>query len=155
MDIAFEVIKLKKRKKTTDLVISFSGGLNPALASNAGEYELVVAGKHKSFTAKNAKKLSFSSAVYSAANSTVALTPSKKNLPKKLMELVVNGEPVSGLEDTSGRLIDGNNDGQPGGNATAVIRGKSVTITSAIARSTMVDLLLEQGHLSAPRRKSH
>jgi hypothetical protein len=35
---------------------------------------------------------------------------------------------VSGLKDSFGRLIDGNEDGQPGGNAIALITKDGATI---------------------------
>ena len=47
---------------------------------------------------------------------------------KKALELVVNGVAPAGLQDTEGRLIDGNHDGVAGGNAVAVIK-KPGTVT--------------------------
>ena len=61
----------------------------------------------------------------------------------KAVELIVNGASASGLEDSYGRLIDGNNDGQAGGNAVAVLKGKTATITSASVNSAAVDVLLQ------------
>ena len=46
----------------------------------------------------------------------------------KPVQVLINGEPPSGLEDTFGRLIDGDDNGQPGGDAVAVLRGKGVTL---------------------------
>ena len=129
--------------------------MNAAEASSIGEYQLIVAGKKKSFTAKNAKKLPLASAVYNAANNTVTLTTKKKLVLKKLMELVVNANPPSGLQDTSGRSIDGNRDGQPGGNGVAVLKGKSVTLAALAVSPAMVNVLSEQGGLLPPRRKAH
>ena len=148
-------IKTKKHKPAVPvIVIGFSGGLNAAEASSIGEYQLIVAGKKKSFTAKNAKNLPLASAVYSAANNAVTLTTKKKLVLNKLMELVVDANPPSGLQDTSGRSIDGNRDGQPGGNGVAVLKGKSVTLAALAVSPAMVNVLSEQGGLTAPRRKA-
>ena len=115
---------------------------------------MIQAGKKKSFTARNARKLVFLSAAYNPANHTVTLTPQKKLAANKLMELIINGQPPSGLQDSNGQLIDGNGDGQPGSNATAVLKGKTVSITSAVINPATVDLLLEHNDLALPGRKS-
>jgi hypothetical protein len=39
----------------------------------------------------------------------------------KAVELRINGLPPSGLKDSLGRLIDGGQDGQAGGDAVAVL----------------------------------
>ncbi len=145
-------IKTKKHKPAVPvIVIGFSDGLNAAEASSIGEYQLIVAGKKKSFTAKNAKKLPLASAVYNAANNTVTLTTKKKLVLNKLMELVVDANPPAGLQDTSGRYIDGNGDGQPGGNGVAVLKGKSVTLAALAVSPAMVNVLFEHGDLSSSR----
>src|SRR5207248_1693725 len=97
--------------------ISFSGDLDAAEAQQLGVYRLTTAGKHGSFTTKNAKVIKLRLAVYHGANDTVALTPSKPFKLSKPVQLQVNGQPPGGLEDSLGRLIDGNHDGHPGGNA--------------------------------------
>ena len=43
---------VKKKGKVKEVVMGFSGGLNGIGGGYAGEYELIVAGKHGSFTAK-------------------------------------------------------------------------------------------------------
>jgi hypothetical protein len=44
--------------------------------------------------------------------------------------LLVNGQSPSGLTDNSGRLIDGDHNGTPGGNAIAYLSKSGVTISS-------------------------
>lgn len=123
--------------------------MNATEAASVAEYSLTTAGKKGLFTAKNAKKIKLKSAVYNPVNDTVTLTPKKKFVVTKPVQLVVNGLPPAGLETASGQLIDGNNDGQPGGNAVALIKAKAATITSFAVGSTVVDALLEQGELVA------
>ena len=136
---------VKKKGKVKEVVLGFSGGLNGSEATSIGEYELLVAGKHGSFTAKNAKVLKLKSAVYNGTTHTVSLTPKKGLVLKKPVELIVNGEGPSGLEDSSGRLIDGNDDGQAGGNAVAVLTRQGARISALTARMAAVDAILAQG----------
>ena len=72
-------------------------------------------------------------------------------------QLVVNGAPPSGLEDSQGRLIDGNGNGQAGSNAVAIITTNGAATISALSGgSAAVDQLVELGELAAlaKRRKS-
>lgn len=141
---------IRKKNKVTGIVIGFSGALSAGSADNAGAYELIIAGKKKSFTARNAKHIGVVSASYNAANNTVTLTTKKLALSKPV-ELVVNG---NAIDDSYGRLIDGTGDGQPGGDATAVLKGKSATITDVALKTATVDLVIESGAVSPPRKKS-
>jgi hypothetical protein len=64
-----------------------------------------------------------------AANNRVTLTPKKPFALTKPVQLAVNGETPSGLQDSEGRLIDGNHDGVAGGNGVAVLRPKGATLS--------------------------
>ena len=146
-----------KKRQITEIILAFSGGLNATEAANIAEYHLVEAGRNGSFTAKNAKPIKLVSAVYNSTNDTVTLTPKKKFVLSKKAQLVVNGEPPSGLEDSESRLIDGNHDGQAGGNAVAVLTIQGgATVNALSGGSAAVDQLVELGELAAlaKRRKS-
>jgi hypothetical protein len=108
----------------TEIIVGFSGALNASDADRVATYRLVTAGNKGSFTAKNATVLKLKSAVY--ANDAVMLTSKKAFALAKPVELVVNGQ---SLEDGAGQLIDGANDGQPGSNYVAILRGTAVTPT--------------------------
>jgi hypothetical protein len=82
---------------------------------------VTAAGKKGSFTAKNAKVIIIRSAAFNTANDSVTLTLKKPFKLSKPVQLQVNGLSPSGLEDSIGRLIDGNDDGEPGGDARAVL----------------------------------
>ena len=127
-----KVGKGKKAKKETVLVLQFSGALNAAAADNANAYELAPVikvkatgkGKHKQpATTKLGKPVTPASAVYTASNNQVTLTPRGTLNLTKPEELIVNGALVT---DTLGREIDGNDDGQPGGDYIATIKGSGV-----------------------------
>ena len=91
---------IKKKHQVKEIILGFSGGLNATEAASIAEYALIQAGKKGSFTAKNAKAIKLLSAVYNPANDTVTLTPKKKFVLSKTAQLVVNGVPPSGLEDS-------------------------------------------------------
>src|SRR5262249_26231440 len=118
-----------KRHKVTEVLITFTGDVNAAEAQNLAEYSLVMAGKHRAFTARNAKKRRPRTASYTPAPPTVTLIPRKAFARTKKVEPQVNGPPPSGLQDTSGRSI--------AGNLKAVLSGGGVTMArSASAGNT-------------------
>ena len=114
---------LKKRRPLTQVVITFSGPIDAGEASLLQYYRLTIAGKHGSFTARNARFVRLRSAVCDSATNSVTLTSSKPFSLATPLQLIVFGQPPSGLEDASGRLIDG------GTNAVAILRRGGVTIT--------------------------
>jgi hypothetical protein len=123
----------KKAKKQTVLVLQFSGALNAAAADNANAYEVAPVitvkaagkGKHKKPpTTKLGAPVTPASAVYTGSNNQVTLTPRGTLNLTKPEELIVNGSLVT---DALGREIDGNDDGQPGGDFIATIRGSRAT----------------------------
>jgi hypothetical protein len=71
------------------------------------------------------------------------------------VQLLVYGTGPSGLQDAEGRLIDGDHNGTPGGNAIAILSKNRVTIdalplgrtSGQTAASTVVDVLLEREDL--------
>ena len=129
-----KVGKGKKAKKETVLVLQFSGALNAGAADNANAYELAPVikvkatgkGKHKKpATTKLGTPVTPASAVYTASNNQVTLTPRGTLNLTKPEELIVKAALVT---DTLGREIDGNDDGQPGGDYIATISGSRVTV---------------------------
>jgi predicted GNAT superfamily acetyltransferase len=124
------VLATNKKHQVTQIILSFSGALNAVLAQELGLYRLATAGKRGSFTARNAKVIPLTSAAYNAANDTVTLVTRKPLSLARVVQLQVNGQPPSGLEDSLGRLIDGDRNGQPGSNAVALLRRGGVTISA-------------------------
>jgi hypothetical protein len=146
-----------KRHQVREILITFSGAVNAAEAQDPGEYSLVMAGKRGSFAAKNAKRIKLQAASYDAANNTVALIPRKAFALTKKVQLQVNGVPPSGLQDSSGRLIDGAHTGHAGSNATFILSPGGVGKTAwalgsaGVANSASaaaVDALLELNALA-------
>jgi subtilisin-like proprotein convertase family protein len=129
--VKMESVQLEKNKKNqvTGIVIDFSGAVNATEARSIATYELVAAGKGGSFTANGAKPIKIKSAVYNAANHEVILRASPFTLSQPV-ELVIYGSGTHGLQDTSGRYIDGNHDGIAGGNAVAILKKGGVTMSA-------------------------
>ncbi len=165
-----ETIKVgtgKKAKKETVLVLHFSGALDAGAADNASAYEVAPVitvkgkgkGKHKQPpTTKLGTPVTPSLAAYTGVNNQVTLTPRGALNLTKPEELIVNGKL---LTDAQGREIDGNDDGQPGGDYIATVSGSRVTAgglprarTSkrSTAVSGAIDALLARGELAEVTR---
>src|SRR5262249_26857667 len=112
---------LSKRGQVTQITVGFSGPVNASQADNPAIYRLVLPGAKGSFQARTAKTVKLRSAVYDASTNTVALALRKPLTLVKGVQLTIDGEAPSGLEDSQGRLIDGDRDGTAGSNATVVI----------------------------------
>src|SRR5262249_5638581 len=111
---------------TVAIAVRFSGPVNAATAGNVAVYRLTTGPEGKKHTVK---PLALSRAIYSSPTETVMLIPKKSPVPlSPPPTLTING---SSLLDTLSRQIDGQGDGQPGGNY--VVR---LTRTGAIAVSS-------------------
>jgi plastocyanin len=121
-----------KKHLVTQITVSFSGAVNMTEADSVTTYRLATAGRKGSFDAKNAGIIKLRSAVFDAAIDQEKLTPKKSFALTKPVQLRVSGLAPNGLEDTLGRLIDGNHDGQAGGNAVAVLRTHGVTMSARV-----------------------
>jgi hypothetical protein len=150
-----------RHKRMTQLVIRFNGAVDPVEATRIATYRLATAGRGGSFDAKKGIKLTkLGSAAYDAASHSVTLTLAKPIKLKKAMQLRISGLGSSGLSDASGRLIDGNQDGQPGGDAIAIVARSGVSLSRIAAVRAMtpgagfVDELLARDGLNeiVPRR---
>jgi hypothetical protein len=106
------------RRRVTQITIDFSGAVNAAEATDLANYRLVSAGK----------RIHLRAASYDPALGTVTLTPRRPLTLHGPARLRVDGVDPGGLHDSSGRLIDGDRNGQPGGNAVAVLRRSGVPL---------------------------
>jgi hypothetical protein len=137
--------------------VTLTGAVNAAEAQNPAIYRLTSPGKRGSYTAKNAKAIRLKSAVFNSADDTVTLIPSNPFAVSKPVQLQINGQPPAGLRDGSSRLIDGNHNGTPGGDAVAILSRRGASI-EAITPGTpsgqnagimaIVDALFEQDALA-------
>ncbi len=120
--------EVRGRRSVTEIIVSLSDPVNAAQADSPGSYRLVAANGRGSFTSGNSPVMKLRSAVFDPANDTVILTPRMPFAFNRAVELTIFGRPDSGIDDTFGRPIDGDNNGAPGSNALAFIRGGAVTM---------------------------
>ena len=115
--------KKAKTKKLTVLQITFNGNVASGVL-NLGAYT-VKSGKTKKKITTYTKPVRLSSATYNATTHVLLLYPSGSlnlALPEQLQITAAS------LTDAYGRALDGNHDGQPGGNLIATFSKKGVTI---------------------------
>jgi hypothetical protein len=99
------------------LIVSFSDALDPASAQNAAAYWLVLPGRDHRFGTRDDRRIRVRAAVYSGSTHTVTLTPRARLASRTVFQVVVSGSTTgAAVRDIWGRPIDGNHDGQPGGN---------------------------------------
>ena len=124
------VVVKNKKHLVAQIEVFFSAVVEAAQAANPLAYILKTPGKKNSFTAKNAKTIKLKSARYTPASNEVVLTPKAAFALSKPVQLTVEGTGPSGLRDSLGRFIDGNDDSQAGGNRVVIITRKGVTVSS-------------------------
>jgi hypothetical protein len=115
--------KRAKTKKLTGLQIQFSGNIVSG-ATNGGAFSLKSGKTNKNGTTYT-KNVGLSTFSYNANTFTLSIYPAKSlnlTLPE---EIIIT---ASALTDAYGRPLDGNHDGQPGGNFVATFSKKGVTI---------------------------
>jgi RHS repeat-associated protein/uncharacterized repeat protein (TIGR01451 family) len=125
-----------KLHQVTEILVTFSGPVNLTEADLTGTYRLATAGAGGSFVAKNAGIIKLKSADYTAKTQTVALSLRKPMALTKPAQLLVYGTGRAGLRDSLGRLIDGDHNGRPGGNASVILTGGSAHVNDAIGMPT-------------------
>jgi hypothetical protein len=106
------------KKTAKALVVTFSTALDVTHAQNPNAYRLVTSGRDRTFGSRGARTILLASATYNATTHSVKLIPQGK-LPKQALQLTINAALVL---DAQGRPIDGNRDGQPGGNFVAILK---------------------------------
>lgn len=119
--LQWQTVKLGRKKTVKELVVSFTGALNSGDASDLAAYTLGAAKRRKKVIVYT-KPLPLASASYNPASHTVVLVLRGK-MPKQGMRVTINADVV---RDEAGQSIDGNHDGQPGGNFVATLNARRV-----------------------------
>jgi virginiamycin B lyase len=116
--------RVTKRGVTKSLVLTFSERLNPSLAQEPAEYQvLTVVGHHK-----GVPRLGRPNHVTSAVAVGPVVTIKLRNAiaAGTQYQLTVTGAPPGGLTDTAGRFLDGQKTGTQGSNYTTFFSIKTV-----------------------------
>jgi hypothetical protein len=109
----------------TVLVLAFNDGLDPTSAQDLNNYKVV---------GPVGQTMRIRSAVFDPAANTVTLRFSKRINIHHNYELTVIGTGPIGVTDTSARLLDGANSGQPGSDYNGIFDWGSVVWTPAEAK---------------------
>ena len=132
--------------------MTFSKPINPVTATNLLNYGYSVrtAGRDQRFGTRDDLLIPITSAVYNPFNLTVTLTFARVIHPPTPFQFAINqatdvaGAGV-GVADLAGNLLDGNNNGIPGGPYIRILSGKAGGIVPSSVRSVSA-----QEHPAAP-----
>jgi hypothetical protein len=143
--VTMQTVQLVTNKKhlVTQILVGFSGGVNATEAMSTQTYQLIKANAAGLFKPTKKTLIKIKSAALSG--NSVALKLKSPLKVKKSVELIVQGLAPNGLQDSIGRLIDGNHDGVAGGNAVAVITKPGVVTINALPRGPMAVRLSSRG----------
>ena len=127
-----------RRGIVQSISLVFSGPLDAASAKNRADYWLVLPGRDRVFGTRDDRHVRFRTAAYPVGANTVRLVPSVRLTTRQAFEVVAVGSGSKGMvRDTYGRPIDGNRDGQPGGDSvTAFAPGKTAAKFAARRRAS-------------------
>ena len=95
------------------IIVSLSEPLDPATAGKVGSYHLVAGRNIRKRGLVFDRALALQSASYIAGSTTVMLVPGRGVSLRQPIRLII--PQAAGLHDLAGNLLDGNRDGQPGG----------------------------------------
>lgn len=105
----------------TELVLTFSGPLATTAAGDPSSFHVVARGADGRFGTKDDRIIAINSARLDSTGTIVTLAPSRRLALRQPYLLVVNGNSPGGLTDSQDRLLDGDNNGVPGGNFVVTI----------------------------------
>ncbi len=136
-----------RRGLVTSLVLSFNGPLDKSRAQGVAKFGLALSGRDRKFGTRDDRRVSLRSARYRTqvlsdslgTRSTVTLTSVAPFRLSQPLQVRVNGQPPRGLRDTSGRWLDGDRNGLPGGNFVTVLGGVGGLLASAHASSVPME----------------
>jgi hypothetical protein len=151
-----QVVHISKRKTATEITVQFNGALNSSSATTLANYQLSTVAQGR----RPSKPVKLAQALYNSATHTVTLVLKQKVALSPPLQLRII---ASGLLDAFGRQLDGNHDGQPGGDFLATLSKTGVsikTVNSSPAGGAQplavpaLDALIATGFLPG-RHRSH
>lgn len=105
-----------RRGRVSGVTLRFSDSLDASSARNRAAYWLVLPGRDGILGTRDDRRSRFRSVAYSTASVSVTLAPSVQIRPRQSYQVIaLTTGPRGRLRDLYGRPIDGNHDGQPGG----------------------------------------
>ncbi len=121
--VVTDVLRYGYHDQWTYLLIDFNQPLDPTSAENVANYTIT---GPVGPLGHSSNRIDIESAVYDPAADSVTLVPTARlNLHWTYM-LLINGETASGVTDTSGVLLDGAGNGNPGSNYRTTLRWRNL-----------------------------
>jgi hypothetical protein len=119
----------------TMLVLTFDRDLDPARAQDPNNYQVTSPGRDRRIGTSDDVIVPLRSAVYSATARTVMLVTAQRLSVFVTNRLVARGTGAGAVADTSGNLLDGDGNGQAGGDYAATF-GREILAGPAINGGT-------------------
>jgi hypothetical protein len=130
MDVAGPLVGTPLRHgafyQTTRLVLPFNEPLDPLPATNPANYALFGPGRDGRINTPDDRPLAIRSIRYLPDANSVVIQPVRRLPVHARYRLIISGTP-GGIADLAGNLLDGDRDGNPGGDARLLITGRSYT----------------------------
>ena len=130
------------QKEIVSIVLEVSEELNRVGVADVHNYVIVMPGKDKKFGTGDDTRLLPKSASYDAASLTITLTPANPLKLDQFVQVGVNG--FDKLTDLAGNPLDGNRDGVPGGDFSAIV-GRGTKLSYTDGNGDTVSLTLSKG----------
>jgi hypothetical protein len=100
--------------QVTSLTVTFSRAMDPSRTNDVRGYRLSLAGASRGLSTRT---IGITRAIYDSFQRAVVLTLDRAIPVGTRLRLTISGRPPRGLTDSANRLLDGNGDGRPGGDA--------------------------------------
>jgi hypothetical protein len=113
-------------RRTFQITLTFSEALDRSSATNPNNYRLVSPGRDRKFGTRDDMAIRLTPS-YDAATHTVTLTTRAEVRLNPALRLTVLGSSPGNVSSPTGQLLDGNDDGQPGGNYVATVSKGGIT----------------------------
>ncbi len=138
----------------TSLVLTFSAALDPRVAEDINNYQIVTMGGQGRSGNLVGHVIRINTASYDAATLTVTLFPAERLDLNNLYQLTVNGMSPKGLTGATGVPLDGKGNGVPGTNYVRIISGKLLagpapSMLAAARKRSVAHLRLKGSQASA------
>lgn len=127
------------RRQPTTYVATFDGPLETPSATARSNYRLFSAGRDGQLGTQDDVAIGLTRPFYDATNNTVSIRTRRAVSLHRRVTFAINGTAPNGVRGANGQLLDGNNDGQPGGNFTRTFKGVGpgrirLSVATSVAR---------------------
>ena len=131
------VERLGVHMQPTRLVVTFSGPVAAESAVNPANYRLVSAGADGRLGTRDDVTIRIRKIVYDDATRSVILSPARLLPIRQAFRLIVQGPNAPGIVDLSGKRLDGDHDGQPGGQYAVRIDRSRLVLPAQTSRARL------------------